>query len=55
VGTESGTDRKFCGSNGLIPDAFDSDLQRVIDAWPDLPETVRQYILALIEAQQVQK
>jgi len=55
VGTESGTDREFCGSNGLISDACDSDLQRVMDAWATLPETVRQDILTLINAQQPQE
>jgi len=52
---ESPTDREFLGTDGLFPDAFDSDLQRVIDAWADLPETVRHDIVAMVEASQVQK
>jgi len=49
VGTESGTDREFCGSEGLISTTCDSDLQRVIDAWPTLPDTVRRDIRAMLE------
>ena len=49
VGTESGTDRDFLGSEGLISDTCDSDLQQVIDAWPTLPDTVRQDIVAMLE------
>ena len=50
VGTESGTDREFLGTDGLIFDAFAPDLQQVIDAWPTLPETVRQDILAMVQS-----
>ncbi len=49
VGTESGIDREFLGTDGLIFDAFAPDLQQVIDAWPTLPETVLQDILAMVE------
>ena len=31
------------------------DLQRVVNAWPTLPETVRRNILATVEASQVEK
>jgi len=50
VGTESGTDREFCGSERLISDPCDSDLQQVIVAWARLPETVRRGILAMVHS-----
>ena len=34
---------------------FDADLRKVIEAWPTLPEAVRQDILAMVEASQVRK
>jgi hypothetical protein len=35
-------------SAGLV--ALDPDLQRVLDAWPTLPEAIRRAILALVDA-----
>ncbi|MDP6544894.1 MAG: hypothetical protein QGH60_12940 [Phycisphaerae bacterium] len=45
-GAESGADKLTSGDYG-------PDLQRVIDVWPTLPETMRQHILAMVEASQV--
>ena len=50
VGTAEGTDLDFCGSNGLISDTCDSDLQHLIDTWPTLPETVRRDILTIVQS-----
>lgn len=39
--------------SGALPldfDQFEPDLQRVIDAWPTLPEAIRAGILAMIGA-----
>jgi hypothetical protein len=34
------------------PATLDTDLQRVLDAWPTLPEALRAGILAMIRTQQ---
>jgi len=43
------------GAESGVSGDFDADLRKVIDAWPTLPETVRQNILAMVEASQVKK
>ena len=35
-------------SHGLHRVCTDTDLARVVGAWPDLPETIRRAILALV-------
>jgi hypothetical protein len=43
------------GADKLTSGDYGPDLQRVIDAWPTLPKTVRRDILAVVEALQVKK
>jgi hypothetical protein len=43
------------GADKPIFEHFSPDLQQVIDAWADLPKTVRRDILAMVEASQVKK
>ncbi|HUS46374.1 MAG TPA: hypothetical protein VM219_10195 [Phycisphaerae bacterium] len=39
-----------CGAEKAICEPIDPDLQRVIDAWPNLPEAVKAGIVAMVRA-----
>ena len=54
-GALSGADKPISGDFDLPAGRQDPDLQQVIDAWSTLPETVRQDILAMVEASQARK
>ena len=54
-GAISGADKPISGDFDLPAGRQDPDLQQVIDAWSTLPETVRQDILAMVEASQARK
>jgi hypothetical protein len=33
---------------GVAPNLVDPDLAQIVEAWPDLPETIRRAMLALV-------
>jgi len=50
--SEAGGAKSGALSTNLIP--VDSDQQRILDAWPTLPEPLRAGILAMIEAARIE-